>query len=59
MRGNSQLLRSVDLHLSEAEYMNTPVIILLTNDNRLEDLVADALSDIGGVSHLTRDAGMR
>lgn len=59
MRGNSQLVQSVDLHLSEAENMNTSVIILLTNDNRLEDLVADALSDIGGVSHLTRDAGMR
>ena len=37
--------------------MNTPVIILLTNDNRLEDLVADAVLDIGGVSHLTRDGG--
>ena len=37
--------------------MKTPVILLLTNDNGLEDLVADALSAIGGVSHLTRDAG--
>ena len=37
--------------------MKTPVILLLTDDNGLEDLVADALSEIGGVSHLTRDAG--
>ena len=32
-------------------------MLLLTNDNELEDLVADALSGIGGISHLTRDAG--
>jgi DNA-binding NtrC family response regulator len=37
--------------------MNTPVILLLTNDNGLEDSVADSLSQIGGVSHLTRDPG--
>jgi DNA-binding NtrC family response regulator len=37
--------------------MKTPVILLLTNDNALEDSVADALSEIGGVSHLTRDPG--
>jgi CheY-like chemotaxis protein len=37
--------------------MKTPVILLLTNDNGLEDLVAQALSEIGAVSHLTRDAG--
>lgn len=37
--------------------MKTPVMLLLTNDNELEELVADALSEIGGVSHLTRDAG--
>ena len=37
--------------------MKTPVMLLLTNDNELEDLVADALSEIGGVSHITRDAG--
>jgi len=36
--------------------MKTPVMLLLTNDNELEELVADALSEIGGVSHLTRDA---
>ena len=30
---------------------------LLTNDNELEEFVADALSGIGGISHLTRDAG--
>ena len=32
-------------------------MLLLTNDNELEELVADALSGIGGISHLTRDAG--
>ena len=32
-------------------------MLLLTNDNELEDSVADALSEIGGISHLTRDAG--
>lgn len=37
--------------------MKTPVILLLTNDNGLEDSVADSLSQIGGVSHLTRDPG--
>jgi CheY-like chemotaxis protein len=37
--------------------MNTPVILLLTNDNELEDVVADSLLQIGGVSHLTRDPG--
>src|SRR6476659_10303308 len=37
--------------------MKTPVMLLLTNDNELEELVADALSGIGGISHLTRDAG--
>ena len=37
--------------------MKTPVILLLTNDDGLEDSVADALSEVGGVCHLTRDAG--
>jgi DNA-binding NtrC family response regulator len=32
-------------------------MLLLTNDNGLEELVAHALSEIGGVSHLTGDAG--
>ena len=37
--------------------MKTTVMVLLTNDSELEELVADALSEIGGISHLTRDAG--
>jgi CheY-like chemotaxis protein len=37
--------------------MNTPIILLLTNDSELEALVADALVEIGAISHLTRDAG--
>jgi CheY-like chemotaxis protein len=41
----------------ETTFMKTPVMLLLTADNGLEDLVAHALSEIGGISHLTRDAG--
>src|SRR6476469_9985499 len=37
--------------------MKTPVMLLLTNDNELEESVATALSEIGGISHLTRAAG--
>jgi hypothetical protein len=57
MRGNSQLLRSTNARVLETGSMKTPVMLLLTNDNGLEDLVADTLSEIGGISHLTRDAG--
>jgi DNA-binding NtrC family response regulator len=32
-------------------------MLLITNDDGLEDLAAQALSEIGGVSHLTRDPG--
>ena len=31
-------------------------MLLLTNDNELEELVANALSQIGGISHLTHTA---
>ena len=37
--------------------MKTTVMLLLTNDSQLEDSVAEALLELGGVSHLTRDAG--
>jgi CheY-like chemotaxis protein len=37
--------------------MKTPVILLVTNDNELEDLVGQALSEFGGISHLTGDTG--
>jgi CheY-like chemotaxis protein len=37
--------------------MKTTVTLLLTNDSELEDSVAEALSQLGGVSHLTRDPG--
>jgi CheY-like chemotaxis protein len=57
MRGNSQLLRSMDSFARNAKSMKTPVMLLLTNDNELEESVADALSEIGGISHLTRAAG--
>ena len=57
MRGNSQLLRSMDSFVRKARSMKTPVIVLLTNDNELEDLMAHALLEVGGISHLTRDVG--
>ena len=37
--------------------MKTPIMLLLTNDNEVEELVADALLEIGAISHLTHDAG--
>ena len=37
--------------------MKTTVTLLLTNDSELEDAVAKALLELGGVSYLTRDAG--
>jgi CheY-like chemotaxis protein len=37
--------------------MKTTVMLLLTNDSGLENTVGKALLEIGGVSHLTRDAG--
>jgi CheY-like chemotaxis protein len=37
--------------------MKTPLMLLITNDDGLEDLVAQALPEIGGVSYLTRDPG--
>ena len=57
MRGDSQLLPSRDFFVGNTGSMKTPVMLLLTNDNELEELVADALSEIGGISHLTRAAG--
>jgi len=55
MRGNSQLLRSANSYVRELRTMKTPFILLFTNDNELKDLVAQALSEIGGVSHLASD----
>ena len=57
MRSNSQLLASANSLVDKTWSMKTPIMLLLTNDNELEELVADALSGIGGISHLTRDAG--
>jgi CheY-like chemotaxis protein len=37
--------------------MKTPIILLLTNDCDVEELVAEVLAQVGGVSHLTLDAG--
>ena len=57
MRGNSQLMRSAGAVFFETANMKTRVMLLLTNDNKLEALVADALSRIGAISHLVHDAG--
>jgi len=57
MRGISQFLPSANSFVDQTGSMNTPVMLLLTDDIELEELVADALSEIGGISHLTRDAG--
>ena len=57
MRSNSQLLPSTNSLVDKTWSMKTPIMLLLTNDNELEELVADALSGIGGISHLTRNAG--
>ncbi len=37
--------------------MKTTVMFLLTSDSELEDAVAEAVLEFGGVSHLTCDAG--
>jgi CheY-like chemotaxis protein len=57
MRGNSQLLRSTNPRVRENSSMKIPLMLLLTNDRELEDSVAEALLALGGVSHLTQDAG--
>ena len=57
MRGNSQFLQGTNSFVDQTESMKTPVMLLLTDDYKIEQLVADALSEIGGISHLTRDAG--
>ena len=57
MRGNSQFLPSTNCLLDQTGSMKTPVMLLLTDDKGLEESVADALSEIGAISHLTRDAG--
>ena len=56
MRCNSQLLPSTIFFVDHTGSMKAPVMLLLTGDNELEELVADALSEIGAISHLTRDA---
>ena len=57
MHGISQIMRSRDRSNRNTKTMKTPVMLLLTNDNELEESVAAALSEIGGISHLTHDAG--
>jgi CheY-like chemotaxis protein len=57
MRSNSQLLGSVNLQVRKNFSVKIPVMLLLTNDSELEDSVAEALLELGEVSHLTHDAG--
>src|SRR6478735_11224514 len=57
MHCNSRLRPSTNSLVDKTESMKTPIMLLLTDDNELEELVADTLSKIGGISHLTRDAG--
>ncbi len=57
MRSNSQLLQSPNPHMRKNSTMKIRVMLLLTNDDELENSVAEALLDLGGVSHLTRDPG--
>jgi CheY-like chemotaxis protein len=51
------LLRSVNPRVHKNSVVKIPVMLLLTNDSELENSVAEALLGLGGVSHLTRDAG--
>ena len=57
MRRISRFLRSLNPHMRKNSIMKTTVMLLLTNDIELEDSVAEALLEFGGVSHLKRDAG--
>lgn len=57
MRGNSQPAQSKFGLAANILGMKTPAMLLVTNDNELEDSVAEALLELGGVSHLTSDAG--
>ena len=56
MRGDSQLLWSPNRLLGHPCSMKTPLLLLLTNDPVLEDTIAQGLSKIGGLSHLTHSA---
>jgi CheY-like chemotaxis protein len=57
MGGNSQFLPSTNAFVDKNGSMKTPIMLLLTTDNELEESVADALSKTGAISHLTRDPG--
>lgn len=57
MRGNSQLVRSTSLRCVKNICMTTTLMLLVTTDSELENLVADVLLQIGGVSHLAHEPG--
>ena len=57
MGGISQFLPSTNSFGDKTGSMRTPVMLLLTSDTELEELVAGALSEVGAISHLSRDAG--
>jgi DNA-binding NtrC family response regulator len=48
---------AVTVVFAKSADVKTPAILLLTNDPRLEESVAQALREIGGLSHLTQSAG--
>jgi len=48
----SQLLASACRSANENFSMKAPVILLLTNDPQVEETVAQALTEMGGLSHL-------
>jgi len=50
------MLCSIDALAQEDGIMKSAVTLLLTNDAELEETVAQALAEIGGLSHLTRCA---
>lgn len=49
--------RASDGQLGKVQSMKTPLMLLLTSDPMLEETVAHALLEIGGISHLTCSAG--
>ena len=57
MGGISQFLPSTNSFGDKTGSMRTPVMLLLTSDTELEELVAGALSEVDAISHLARDAG--
>jgi len=54
---NRNCCKAPERSLLEVQIVKAPCVVLLTSDAALEDVVADALLAIGGISHLARNAG--